>query len=235
MPRPDLQKLYQTLAGNRLSFIRKGEYHLHEIYNAVRQSYQELCDDNYLCSENCSSGHNQPEWNHVVRRVLEELKSADGDVTRSGRHGYWAFNDGDVFPDLSIPVEQAAGRVQQQIFRIIRDTALTKRIKALHKNTCQLCGFRIELRNGGFYSEAHHIQPLGEPHNGPDLASNVIVLCPNHHAICDYGAMLLDLRQIRSHPSHEIDERFIDYHNRIIVGPELPDLVAGPIQSRFTV
>src|SRR5690606_19162445 len=77
-------------------------------------------------------------------------------------------------------------RIETKIQRIIRDTALSKKVKALHNYKCQLCGTTIELPNGQRYAEAHHIKPLGSPHDGPDIMGNLICLCPNHHAMLDY-------------------------------------------------
>ena len=96
---------------------------------------------------------------------------------------------------------------------------------ATHSSTTQqsqLCGFTIALPDGSRYAEAHHIQPLGAPHHGPDVAGNIIVVCPNHHAMCDYGTIALDLADLKSHPDHHIDARFIDYHNSTIHSPDLP-------------
>jgi len=31
----------------------------------------------------------------------------------------------------------------------------------------------------------HHLRPLGHPHDGPDNESNMLVWCPNHHALFD--------------------------------------------------
>ena len=42
------------------------------------------------------------------------------------------------------------------------------------------------------YAEACHIKPLGEPHNGPDQASNVLCLSPNMHVLFDYGAISIN-------------------------------------------
>jgi predicted restriction endonuclease len=42
-----------------------------------------------------------------------------------------------------------------------------------------VCGETIPLADGLRYAEAHHIQPFGAPHNGPDISENVICLCPN--------------------------------------------------------
>ncbi|WP_448268142.1 HNH endonuclease [Nostoc sp. DSM 114159] len=113
---------------------------------------------------------------------------------------------------------QAPGRVLQKTYRILRDTQLTCKIKLLHNHLCQLCNTSIVLVNKKSYSEAHHIKPLGRPHNGPDIASNIIVLCPNHHVMLDYGVMKLDNSKIRSNTGHSISEEFIKYHNENIFG-----------------
>ncbi|WP_310447830.1 HNH endonuclease [Thiobacillus sp.] len=107
-------------------------------------------------------------------------------------------------------------RIHTEIYRILRDTALARKIKLLHKNKCQLCGSSILLVNGETYAEAHHIKPLGRPHNGPDIAENIIVLCPNHHVQLDFGAMKLSREQIHSIHGHHIGAQFIEYHNSII-------------------
>ena len=113
-------------------------------------------------------------------------------------------------------------RIETTTFRILRDTALARQIKNLNQHQCQVCGLAIQLSNGSHYAEAHHIQPLGSPHDGPDIAGNIIVLCPNHHAMCDYGVIPLDLTRLLSHPEHAIDPQFIDYHNVMVYAPETP-------------
>lgn len=76
----------------------------------------------------------------------------------------------------------------------------------------------LQLGDGRTYSEAHHIIPLGREHGGPDLADNIIVLCPNHHALCDYGAMRLEIAAIRQIPGHQIGQASVEYHNTQIYG-----------------
>lgn len=102
------------------------------------------------------------------------------------------------------------------VYRKIRDSALCKNLKLLHSNKCQLCSKVIEFDNGEKYSEAHHIMPLGKDHNGPDIKENILVLCPDHHVLCDFGGIKLNLEEITMHPKHEIDEEYIDYHNKRI-------------------
>ncbi len=111
--------------------------------------------------------------------------------------------------DLRIP-----DRVATSTWRIIRDTQLTRRVKALHGYECQICGHTIKLPDGSRYAEAHHIQPLGAPHNGPDVMGNVLCVCPNHHAELDYGAISITLSALRDGPRHSVEQKYVQYHNR---------------------
>lgn len=108
---------------------------------------------------------------------------------------------------------EPARRVLSTSYRVLRDTPLARKLKELHDHACQICGETISFPGGQRYSEAHHIKPLGRPHHGYDVASNILVLCPKHHVLCDYGAIKLDLRVIRQHPAHNIDPEYIRYHN----------------------
>jgi len=112
--------------------------------------------------------------------------------------------------DLDPPTTQ---RVVSTVYRILRDTDMARQIKKDHEYQCQICGHAIELPDGNRYAEAHHIRPLGNPHRGPDCAENLIVLCPNHHAMCDYGAITLTLGKLRVKSHHRIDPKYIAYHN----------------------
>jgi predicted restriction endonuclease len=103
-----------------------------------------------------------------------------------------------------------------ETYRVLRDTALARRLKELHQDSCQICGTQLQLSDRA-YSEAHHIKPLGKPHNGPDIAENILVLCPNDHALLDYGAMELDLTKLRQEPNHRIAPEYVNYHNTVIV------------------
>lgn len=107
-------------------------------------------------------------------------------------------------------------RSEIKAYRILRDTRSARELKDLYDNQCQLCDEFLEIKLGKRYSEAHHIKPLGMPHNGPDIKANIIILCPNCHVLCDYGGIKLELDQIRKHHQHAIDKSFIDYHNQTI-------------------
>lgn len=115
--------------------------------------------------------------------------------------------------DLGCP---KPGRVETTTYRILRDTELARQVKLLHKFRCQICGHTIVLPDGRYYAEAHHIRPLGTPHNGPDVIGNILCLCPNHHAELDYGVTTIELSTVRRTNEHSIDPSYVKYHNQVI-------------------
>lgn len=71
------------------------------------------------------------------------------------------------------------------IQRMVRDSKISRSLRKLYDNECQLCGYRLRNSNGDYYSEAHHIQPYNKVHRGDDNRQNLIVLCPNCHTQFD--------------------------------------------------
>jgi len=128
-------------------------------------------------------------------------------------------------PDLD-DVEEAGpvARLPTTIQRLVRSTANAQKVKALHDYTCQICGIRIGTPAGA-YAEAAHIRGLGKPHNGRDVQSNMLCLCPNHHVMFDAGAIYVDsswvvrysedrnvIGTLRRIADHVIDSRHLAYH-----------------------
>ena len=72
-----------------------------------------------------------------------------------------------------------------------RDRKKSAALKRRYDNACQLCGTRLGVGEERYYSEAAHIKGLGEPHNGPDVVANMLILCPNHHLQFDRGVLRL--------------------------------------------
>jgi len=91
------------------------------------------------------------------------------------------------YPDYPPP-----NRQDVSVSRIVRDTKITRELKRKYRWRCQICGKRIELPNGKYYAEGHHLKPLGSDYDGPDVKGNIIILCPNHHAEFDYGSIAID-------------------------------------------
>jgi 5-methylcytosine-specific restriction endonuclease McrA len=119
-------------------------------------------------------------------------------------------------PKASDVADVPPDRAATTTYRILRDTALARRVKVLHNYECQVCGHSIVLPDGSRYAEAHHIKPLGNPHGGLDIMGNVLCLCPNHHAECDLGVIKLSRAALRHADGHEVNKNFLDYHNRKI-------------------
>jgi len=124
-------------------------------------------------------------------------------------------------------------RIRTNILRVIRDTEMTTKLKEKYDNKCQICSKRITIFEGEnirYYSEAHHLKPLAQIHNGPDIEGNIIILCPNHHVEFDYGVIAINPEdsmtiihkekdnQFNSKKitlKHKILDEFIKYHFRI--------------------
>lgn len=102
----------------------------------------------------------------------------------------------------------ASDRVEQIVARIVRDTRLAQTVKLTNAFRCQICDTCLDLGDGRLYAEAHHVRPLGSPHDGPDELENILCVCPNHHALLDYGAIRLDAEEFPS-----IREDHVRYHN----------------------
>ncbi|MGW7411401.1 YDG/SRA domain-containing protein [Streptomyces sp. NPDC054863] len=123
----------------------------------------------------------------------------------------------------------AARRKTATVSRIIRDTAVGKRVKGWHRNTCQICRVALPVGpDGKSYAEGAHIQSLGAG-EGPDVDGNVLCLCPNCHVRLDRGALYLTngLRvvdrfaegqvtpiELRTVAEHRVQARFARAHRR---------------------
>jgi putative restriction endonuclease len=119
-----------------------------------------------------------------------------------------------------------APRAETTVQRIVRNSAVSQQVKALHNYACQVCGTRIEIASGA-YAEGAHIRALGRPHDGPDVTSNVLCLCPNDHVRFEYGAIVIDdqltiieretnlvLGTLRTTNGHLVDTDQLAYHRQ---------------------
>jgi hypothetical protein len=114
-------------------------------------------------------------------------------------------------------------RILVQITRVVRDTAKTRKLKEIYEYRCQVCNERIEISQTKFYAEVHHIRPLGGKHKGLDEESNMIVVCPTHHAYFDFGIprfssanrVKIGSEIFALSNKHELNKRNLDYHNDV--------------------
>jgi hypothetical protein len=123
-------------------------------------------------------------------------------------------------------------RRRREVAAQVRNPRNINELKALYANRCLFCDRRIMVGvdPDKFYSEAAHIRPLGRPHNGPDVKSNMMLLCPEHHLQFDRGILRLrhangkyqivsrvpadplDGVEITLSAPHELDAGHTDWH-----------------------
>lgn len=76
------------------------------------------------------------------------------------------------FKDVDAKIKKIYTTSNQRVY----NTSIIMQLKKLYKGKCQLCGYRpfdVDI------SEVHHIAYFSESNN--NNATNLIVLCPNHH------------------------------------------------------
>lgn len=149
--------------------------------------------------------------------------------------------------ELNVTENQQPERRGTLVNRIVRKANLVQILKHKYDNTCQVCGCRLEIRRGVYYSEVHHIRPLGSIHEGSDTLGNTIVLCPNCHTLFDRGSIGIDMNSLtimhfddennlKGKPlliRHLIDEENINYHNtKIYLSPEASSYSNSKMKKR---
>lgn len=102
----------------------------------------------------------------------------------------------------ALNLETGVAQIDVIAKRYERDSELTKIIKRLRGNKCQICGYSFKTKSGEDYSECHHLERLAD--NGLDVSKNILVLCANHHRQFHFG----DVR-VFHHDEHGI-KLFID-------------------------
>jgi putative restriction endonuclease len=114
--------------------------------------------------------------------------------------------------------------------KIARDPNVTKWVKDLYKNKCQICGIILRTPTES-YSEGAHIRGLGSPHLGSDVIPNMLCLCPNCHKLLDFGSIYIESdlvtvvnivtnesSRLTLKTGHEIDGESVAYHRIHIAG-----------------
>jgi len=84
-----------------------------------------------------------------------------------------------VVDPKAIQIVGAAGQTAQGLLNCEGETD-----KIIDDYTCQACSFRLEVSEGKFIIEVHHLNPLGELANA-SLTSidDLVCLCPTCHRI----------------------------------------------------
>ena len=86
--------------------------------------------------------------------------------------------------ELPLPDPVPPTRTETTIWSLDRDSAIARKVKAMHGYRCQVCAIVLNPQEK-LYAEGAHIRPLGKPHDGLDIMDNILCLCPNHHVLFD--------------------------------------------------
>ena len=209
MARPELEELYRILMDSRFDFLPAGEVHLRDIYKIVKERSSDLCDDSYLCAENCKGGNNSPEWQHTVRAALDQMKKHRHLVSNGSRRGMWLFGGSASSPTALSEFEATEGRVLLRLHRIkerkprmIRHKKQTV-LAATGRLICEVCDFDFvsfygEQLGEGF-AECHHRIPLAElVEEARTRLEDLAIVCPNCHRMLHRSQPMMSIEQLRS-------------------------------------
>lgn len=76
-----------------------------------------------------------------------------------------------------------------------RDPYVREAVKERAGGRCELCNrLGFTRPDGSIYLETHHVVPLAD--GGPDVISNVVALCANHHREAHHGARAEPIRAL---------------------------------------
>ncbi len=121
----------------------------------------------------------QPTVERSIRRTAKQLKVDPTDYLEHFKKDF-----------------EGKGRLKRRVVseQVARDVKLAEKLKRLYKSRCQICGDTFKKKDGAFFSEAHHLVPLGK--SGDDVPSNIVVLCATCHRKLHYA----DVRPVPSEP-----------------------------------
>ncbi|MDD2890228.1 MAG: HNH endonuclease [bacterium] len=183
---------------------------------------------------------NYPEWEHYIDRAKQELlnnkilkKDSDETFSISELKLEEVYNRVLKYLELVLEPFEAENtgekeyppdRVPTMVMRTIRDTALAYKIKKKRNYCCQVCGTALIVKGKG-YAEAHHIKQI--QYDGPDVETNIVILCPNHHVLFDNGEIAIfpeDCKSIIDNTSKIIGKltsplprkEYVEYHYKNI-------------------
>lgn len=116
---------------------------------------------------------------------------------------------------------------------VVVDADLEREMRARYDDTCMLCGDRRQSGTDAGYAEVHFLMPRRDPHDGPASAANALVVCPNHRADLEHGAVTIDPqsltvahgyesavdgRTLRTVEGHDVGAQYLAYHNDVVAG-----------------
>lgn len=144
---------------------------------------------------------------HITPEDVEQttISRETQDMTDEERQAYLKRKIDEAYEDV-----KDVDPEKEKTERTKRLNKLQPLIKEKFDYRCQYCGFTFVKKNGKRYAEVAHIIPYSKSHD--DSPENLLVLCPNHHKMFDYGK-----QEARKEIAETIQEKFpgMDYKFKI--------------------
>jgi len=150
-----------------------------------------------------------PEYLLLLEKNTQSYRQASTKLQTPAEIAHW---ESDLSNDLK--EDNAEPEKIEHTYSIYeRNQKLVGMLKAHYKGRCQICELEniIETDSGGFYTEGHHLIPLGE--KGSDNPTNVVALCLLCHKKLHYSKNRENLKkQLKYSSQHmEILKRFQEF------------------------
>jgi hypothetical protein len=134
---------------------------------------------------------------HEIHKLLGLSPQWLDEVAPGAALAYLSDNRASLVATVESPEEHAArsgpaGRRTSLVRQLIRSTKNKEALEGWYGKLCQICGAAVIGSGGRKSVDYAHIQPLGDPHSGPDDTSNMMSLCPNHHRQLDRGGIAIE-------------------------------------------
>jgi len=208
----DGQGLYQMLLEQEMNNSAL-EYAFNEYVSIVRAQNQNNIIERYNI-EDILPNRKSPK--QTKEKALEGTYSEANDI-----------NENDI-GDYDMDNERNLEQNKVSIQRMVRDSRISRKLKDLYEDKCQLCDHKLRKSNGDYVSEGHHIKPYNRVHRGDDNGHNMIVLCPNCHTQFDdlYYAIHPDTEEVHCifgeeekyhlsnltmHKEHKLHKMYLEY------------------------
>ncbi len=105
------------------------------------------------------------------------------------------FNEEETESLLNVS-DESSGYIFKNVltkYRVVNQRILND-LKKIYNDRCQICGEKIGEEFGDGIVEAHHIEYFSQTQNND--ASNILIVCPNHHALIHKHNAVYDKEKI---------------------------------------
>ena len=204
--RKDVAELQGRLAESDFDFVSDGNRSLNnDIYPKVKEEYPSLCDDDFLCSDTCSGGHDQPEWKHAVRRVLDMLKNnPESRVNKHSDRGVWMFGDAETAESIEFTQTETTEYETTTTTRNVSSELRSAVIEAYGEHCL------VSDVDHPRLLDVAHILPWSEYPEHRQSPENVMVLSKLHHAAFDAHLFTIDEEfRVRTNPELTTESEFL--------------------------